>query len=72
LIFAHLQNEAFSIWSEWASFHPPRSVERELLESVRDTRWLVSLLHHDYKDRDALWNFLLESEEDTSESGRGL
>lgn len=55
----HLQTEAFSIWSEWASFYPPRSEERELLESVRDKRWLVSLVHHDYKDKDALWNFLL-------------
>lgn len=58
LIFIHLQDEAFSIWSEWASFYPPRSEERELLEGVRDKRWLVSLLHHDYQDMDALWNFL--------------
>ena len=54
-----LQNEAFSIWSEWASFYPPRSEERELLEHVRDKRWLVSVVHHDYQDQDALWKFLL-------------
>jgi len=61
LTFTHPQGEAFSIWSEWASFYPPRSEERQLLENVRDKRWLVSLLHHDFQDRNALWNFLDDS-----------
>ncbi|KAK7467440.1 methylenetetrahydrofolate reductase 1 [Stygiomarasmius scandens] len=52
--------EAFSIWKNWASFYRPGSPERMLLDSVHETRWLVSLIHHDFKDTDALWTFLLE------------
>jgi methylenetetrahydrofolate reductase (NADPH) len=54
------QEEAFSIWSEWASFYRPGSEEREVLEGVRDNRWLVNIVHHDYKDSGALWTFLLD------------
>ena len=55
-----LQEEAFSIWTNWASQFPPGSRERKLLEGIRDTRWLVNVTHHDYKDSDALWRFLFE------------
>lgn len=54
------QDEAFSIWTDWASLYPPGSKERELLEGVRDTRYLVNVTHHDFKNPDALWNFLFE------------
>jgi len=30
------------------------------LERIIDTRWLVNVTHHDYKNPDALWNFLFE------------
>lgn len=59
----HLQEEAFSIWSDWALCYRPDSEERKTLESVRDERWLVSILHHDYKDTEALWKFLFEGGE---------
>lgn len=55
-----LQDEAFSIWSEWASSYPPGSQERNLLEGVRDQSWLVSLVHHDYMDAAALWTFMFQ------------
>ncbi|GLB34715.1 putative methylenetetrahydrofolate reductase [Lyophyllum shimeji] len=58
--FLAWKEEAFSIWSEWASHYRPGSEERKLLEGVRDERWLVSILHHDYKDTEALWTCLLE------------
>ncbi|KAH9484119.1 Methylenetetrahydrofolate reductase 2 [Psilocybe cubensis] len=58
--FLSWKDEAFSIWSEWASFYRPGSEERKLLEGVRDDRWLVSIVHHDYKNKDALWTFLLD------------
>ncbi|KAL1746329.1 methylenetetrahydrofolate reductase-domain-containing protein [Schizophyllum fasciatum] len=58
--FCSWKDEAFDIWSDWASFYRPGSDERKLLEGVRDTRWLVSIVHHDYKDPDALWKFLKE------------
>ncbi|KAF9526957.1 methylenetetrahydrofolate reductase-domain-containing protein [Crepidotus variabilis] len=60
--FLSWKDEAFSIWSEWASFYPPRSTERELLEQVRDRKWLVSLVHHDYQNADALWTFLVPTD----------
>ncbi|TBU35607.1 MTHFR-domain-containing protein [Dichomitus squalens] len=58
--FLSWKDEAFSIWDEWASFYPPESQERRLLEDVRDKRWLVSLVHHDYMDPNALWTFLFK------------
>ncbi|KAF8643881.1 hypothetical protein AX16_008897 [Volvariella volvacea WC 439] len=58
--FLSWKEEAFSIWSDWASFFRPDSEERKLLENVRDNRWLVSIVHHDYKNADALWTFLFE------------
>lgn len=56
------QEEALSIWSDWASFYRPGSEERGLLESIRDQKWLVSIVHHDYKDFQALWKFLFDDE----------
>ncbi|KZO90499.1 MTHFR-domain-containing protein [Calocera viscosa TUFC12733] len=53
--------EAFGIWSEWALFFPPASTTRQLLERVRDERWLVSVCHHDFKNPESLWDFLLET-----------
>ncbi|PFH54180.1 hypothetical protein AMATHDRAFT_72701 [Amanita thiersii Skay4041] len=54
------KDEAFSIWSDWASFYRPGSEERTILERVHDERWLVSIVHHDYKNPQNLWNFLSE------------
>ncbi|RDX56378.1 MTHFR-domain-containing protein [Lentinus brumalis] len=56
--FLSWKDEAFSIWSEWASFYPPGSQERSLLEGISNDRWLVSLIHHDFLDPSALWTFL--------------
>ncbi|EJU05155.1 MTHFR-domain-containing protein [Dacryopinax primogenitus] len=53
--------EAFGIWSEWALFFPPASTTRQLLERVRDERWLVSVCHHDFKNPNDLWDLLLET-----------
>lgn len=57
--FLSWKDEAFSIWSHWASFYHPESQERKLLDSVHDDRWLVSIVHHDYRSADALWSFVL-------------
>jgi methylenetetrahydrofolate reductase (NADPH) len=65
-----LQDEAFSIWKDWARQLPPDSQERQLLERIRDTRWLVNVTHHDFKDPEALWSFLFEDvglDDDTTE-----
>lgn len=54
------QDEAFSIWRDWSWQFPPDSEERQLLERIIDTRWLVNVTHHDFKNPDALWNFLFK------------
>jgi len=54
------QEEAFEIWTEWSRLYPLRSASRQLLQQISDESWLVSLIHHDYKDPEALWRFLLK------------
>ncbi|KAF8261074.1 methylenetetrahydrofolate reduct [Lactarius quietus] len=56
--FLTWKDEAFSIWTNWASQFAPGSQERQLLEGIRDSRWLVNVTHHDFKDPDGLWKFL--------------
>ncbi|KAJ7074128.1 methylenetetrahydrofolate reductase-domain-containing protein [Mycena amicta] len=58
--FLTWKEEAFSIWSDWASLYRPESDERQLLERVCEERWLVSIVHHDYRDPTALWTFVFE------------
>ncbi|KAF9014000.1 methylenetetrahydrofolate reductase-domain-containing protein [Cyathus striatus] len=62
--FLSWKEEAFAIWSDWASFYRPGSEEHRLLESIGNERWLVSIAHHDYKNRDALWTFLFDDSGD--------
>ncbi|KAG8856825.1 hypothetical protein FRB91_000324 [Serendipita sp. 411] len=57
--FLAWKDEAFGYWTQWGLVFPPDSPERKLLEQIRDERWLVSLVHHNFKDADALWTFLL-------------
>ncbi|KAF9067554.1 methylenetetrahydrofolate reductase-domain-containing protein [Rhodocollybia butyracea] len=56
--FLAWKEEAFSIWSDWASFYRPNSPERNLLEGVHKDRWLINVIHHDYKQYEALWTFI--------------
>ncbi|KAF9520531.1 hypothetical protein BS47DRAFT_1287077 [Hydnum rufescens UP504] len=58
--FLAWKTEAFATWAQWAVFYPPYSEERRLLENVRNERWLVSVVHHDFKSPEALWTFLSE------------
>ncbi|KDQ07246.1 hypothetical protein BOTBODRAFT_120303 [Botryobasidium botryosum FD-172 SS1] len=60
--FAAWMEEAFGIWYQWALFYPPDSAERELLEKASEKLWLVSIIHHDYKNPESLWDFLFEGE----------
>ncbi|KAL2157610.1 hypothetical protein VTH06DRAFT_5989 [Thermothelomyces fergusii] len=57
--FRAWSEEAFGIWREWAKIYPRRSDSARFLESVRADVWLVNIIHHDYVDPDALWDFLL-------------
>jgi methylenetetrahydrofolate reductase (NADPH) len=55
-----VQEEAFSIWTEWEHLYPIRSASRNLLKKIGQERWLISVVHHDFKDTEGLWNFLLQ------------
>ncbi|KIM55040.1 hypothetical protein SCLCIDRAFT_135459 [Scleroderma citrinum Foug A] len=59
--FLTWKEEAFSIWAEWASFYPPGSNKRTSLDTVRKSRWLMSILHHDFKNSRALWDLIENS-----------
>lgn len=56
--FLAWKEEAFEIWTEWARLFPMHSVSRKLIDGIADNAWLISLIHHDYKDPEALWRFL--------------
>jgi methylenetetrahydrofolate reductase (NADPH) len=56
--FKAWRDEAFGIWSEWELLFPLTSPTRKLLHSVGEQRWLVTVIHHDYKRGHALWDFL--------------
>ncbi|KAJ3553186.1 hypothetical protein NPX13_g10943 [Xylaria arbuscula] len=52
--------EAFGIFSEWAQVYGKGHESEKLLETARADTWLVNIIHHDYMDKEALWNFLSE------------
>ncbi|KAJ3734036.1 methylenetetrahydrofolate reductase-domain-containing protein [Lentinula guzmanii] len=59
--FLAWKEEAFSIWLDWASFYPPASQERKLLEGVHNERYLLNIIHHDFKSKEALWTFIFDA-----------
>ncbi|WFD06079.1 methylenetetrahydrofolate reductase [NAD(P)H] [Malassezia vespertilionis] len=59
--FMAWRDEAFAIWREWELLFPPRSASRKFLRAIHDTYWLVTVVHHDYKDADGLWRFLTQA-----------
>lgn len=58
--FRAWSEEAFDIWAEWAKVYGRGSDSQKLLDGIREDRWLVNIIHHDYVDTDALWKLLLE------------
>ncbi|KAI1352512.1 methylenetetrahydrofolate reductase 2 [Xylaria sp. FL0043] len=52
--------EAFGIFSEWAQVYGKEHESEKLLEAARADSWLVNIIHHDYMDKDALWDLLLK------------
>lgn len=53
------QDEAFSIWQDWSYLYPPSSASRKLIQGIEEEYWLVSVVHHDYRDPEGLERFLL-------------
>ncbi|KAI3324996.1 methylenetetrahydrofolate reductase 2 [Xylariaceae sp. AK1471] len=52
--------EAFGIFGEWAQVYSKGSESEKLLETARADCWLVNIIHHDYMNKDALWDLLLK------------
>lgn len=58
--FKAWRDEAFSIWSEWAKLFPRNTPANILLRLVHKDYCLVSIVHHDFKETDELWEILLD------------
>lgn len=50
--------EAFGIWGEWAQVYGKGSEAAQFLEKMKGDLWLVNIIHHEYVEQDALWDFL--------------
>lgn len=57
--FKAWSEEAFGIWGEWAKVYGRGSDSDKLLSSIRSDYWLVNIIHHDFIEKEALWNLLL-------------
>lgn len=56
--FRAWSEEAFGIWKEWAALYPKNSATDILLEKTRNDYWLVNIIHHNYIEKDSLWNLV--------------
>ncbi len=54
-------SEAFAIWDEWEMLFAPKTATKELLHSIGEDGWLMTIVHHDFKKPSALWDFLLKA-----------
>lgn len=53
--------EAFGIWGEWAQVYGKGSESEKLLERLKGELWLVNIIHHEYVESEALWEFLMNA-----------
>ncbi|RWA11159.1 hypothetical protein EKO27_g3943 [Xylaria grammica] len=58
--FRAWSEEAFGIFSEWAQVYGKGHESEKLLEAARADSWIVNIIHHDYMDKEALWDLLLK------------
>lgn len=59
--FKAWNEEAFLLWLEWARCYKKNTKTYELLNSIYDNYYLVSLVHHNYVDEMVLWQTLLQA-----------
>lgn len=57
--FKAWNEEAFLLWLEWARCYKRSSKSYEVLNSVYNDYYLVSMVHHNFKDEYGLWTTLL-------------
>ncbi|KAL2315251.1 Methylenetetrahydrofolate reductase [Schizosaccharomyces pombe] len=51
-------SESFQVWGEWANLYSKNTPSRKLLENCINDRWLVTVIHHDFMDKNGLWKVL--------------
>jgi methylenetetrahydrofolate reductase (NADPH) len=57
------KDEAFALWeSEWGSCYPEGSSSRQLLQHIKDTWYLVSVVDNDYVGGDLFKAFGVKSQ----------
>ena len=54
-------DEAFDVWRQWARCYPPGSRAREVIGDCAEELWLVNVIGHAYRERDGLWEMLVEA-----------
>ncbi|RLV91490.1 Methylenetetrahydrofolate reductase 1 [Spathaspora sp. JA1] len=57
--FKAWNEEAFALWLQWARCYKINSKSFQLLDSIYNEYVLVSLIHHDFPEENALWDTLL-------------
>ncbi|KAI1776048.1 MTHFR-domain-containing protein [Hypoxylon cercidicola] len=58
--FRAWSEEAFGIFGEWAQVYGKGSDSEKLLERAMTDLWLVNIIHHNYVEKNALWDLLLK------------
>lgn len=58
--FKAWNEEAFLLWQEWARCYQRNTKSYDLLNSIGRDYYLVSMVHHNFKDEYALWDTLLD------------
>ncbi|CAK7568646.1 MAG: methylenetetrahydrofolate reductase 1 [Sporothrix epigloea] len=56
--FRAWSEEAFGIWKEWAALYPKNSATDKLLKELHDDCWLVNVIHHNFIEKEALWDLV--------------
>ncbi|RCH78609.1 hypothetical protein CU098_001148, partial [Rhizopus stolonifer] len=57
--FEAWKDEAFGLWKEWEEQYPPGSSSQKVLEEIRQSYWLVNVVHNDFQKSDLLFNVML-------------
>ncbi|KAI5965161.1 MET12 [Candida pseudojiufengensis] len=58
--FKAWNEEAFLLWLEWSRCYKKQSKSFKLLNYIYENYILISLIHHEFPDENALWDLLLE------------
>ncbi|KAI8059531.1 methylenetetrahydrofolate reductase-domain-containing protein [Gongronella butleri] len=57
--FEAWKDEAFDLWLQWEKQYTPTSATAELLRHLRESCWLVNVVHNDYQRQNGLFDLML-------------